>query len=313
MVKLGYHCSLEQFSSKELIDFAIKAEKAGFKHLSCSDHFSPWSNSQGHSANAWCWMAAALTATKMSCGVVCAPGYRYNPALVAQMAATLGEMFSERFWLALGSGEHLNEHFAIKSWPVKDTRNALLLQSYQIIKALLTGKTISSSSDYFSVNEAKLYTLPEKKIPIYGAALTPKTAGILKCFDGLITVGPFDKVKEVVEEYQKHSRKEKLLLKMDISYASSKEEAIDLGWQQWRYTQIDHSLLAELKTPEEFEEAAKSVSKEEFAEKILIINSPEDLQEAINKYSQLGFEQINLHNVNKQQQEFITAAAKLFK
>ena len=106
---IGFHCSHEQHSPSALLRYATLAAQAGFAHAMCSDHFAPWSARQGHSGNAWSWLGAALQATPMTFGTVCAPGQRYHPAIVAQAAATLAEMYPDRLWLALGSGEALNE------------------------------------------------------------------------------------------------------------------------------------------------------------------------------------------------------------
>src|SRR5688572_6413203 len=121
---LGYHASHEQFTPADLLRWAIMAEESGFVHLNSSDHFHPWSERQGQSGFAFAWLGAALQATKLPCGVVCAPGQRYHPAIVAQAAATLAQMFPHRFWMSLGSGEALNENITGEKWPVKEERNA---------------------------------------------------------------------------------------------------------------------------------------------------------------------------------------------
>src|SRR4051812_34020364 len=110
MTRFGYHVSHEQHAPSALLDYVRLAERAGFDGALSSDHFAPWLPSNEHSGFAWSWLGAALQTTAMSFGVVCAPGDRYHPAIVAQAAATLAEMFPARFWIALGSGEALNEH-----------------------------------------------------------------------------------------------------------------------------------------------------------------------------------------------------------
>jgi G6PDH family F420-dependent oxidoreductase len=124
---IGIHLSHEQFSPSRLLRMARDAEQAGFMHASCSDHFHPWSEVQSHAGFAWSWLGAALQATTMTFGVVNAPGQRYHLAIIAQAAATLAEMYPNRFWLALGSGEALNEHITGQSWMDKEARNARLL------------------------------------------------------------------------------------------------------------------------------------------------------------------------------------------
>jgi coenzyme F420-dependent glucose-6-phosphate dehydrogenase len=312
MLKLAYHCSLEQFSPKDMLELALEAQQAGFKHLSCSDHFAPWSQSQGHSANAWCWMSTALANTNMTCGLVTTAGYRYHPGIIAQMSATLAQMFPGRFWLALGSGEYLNEQFTGMPWPDKETRNEILKESALIIRALLRGQEVTHC-DHLNIESAKLYSLPEKEPDIYGAALTTTTAKYISSFtDGLITTGTYEKVKEIVDKYRLSAPNKKMIFKLDFSYASTKDKAIELGFEQWRYTQLDSTELSELRFPEQFEEAAQKITVDKFVKKTHIVTSIEQLKEIIERFSALGFEQINLHNVNKQQLPFIQAFKKNF-
>src|SRR5215204_2074969 len=134
MATIGYHCSHEQFAPSELLQYSKLAETAGFGAAMCSDHFHPWSE-QGQSGFAWSWLGAALEATSLSYGMVCAPGQRYHPALIAQASATLAEMYPGRLWCAFGSGQKLNEHITGTAWPEKATRQARLQECVEIIRA----------------------------------------------------------------------------------------------------------------------------------------------------------------------------------
>jgi coenzyme F420-dependent glucose-6-phosphate dehydrogenase len=142
---IGYHASHEQFPPGELLKWTALAERAGFECGMCSDHFAPWSASQGESGFAWSWLGAAMARTSMSFGTVNAPGQRYHPAIVAQAAATLDAMFPDRFWIALGSGQLLNEGITGARWPTKQERNARLLESATIMRALWRGEMVSHS------------------------------------------------------------------------------------------------------------------------------------------------------------------------
>src|SRR5215204_6099896 len=122
MPVIGFHASHEQIHPAILLDAVRVAEQVGFTAAMCSDHFSPWSERQGHSGFAWSWLGAALQATGLPFGVVNAPGQRYHPAIVAQAAASLAELFPERLWVALGTGEASNEHITGAPWPSKRVR-----------------------------------------------------------------------------------------------------------------------------------------------------------------------------------------------
>jgi len=137
---IGFHASHEQLPPSALLRSVVAAEAAGFQAATCSDHFAPWSSRQGNSGFAWSWLGAALQATGVTFGVVNAPGQRYHPAIIAQAAATLSEMFPERFWVALGSGEASNEHITGDRWPAKAERVARLGEAVAVIRALLAGE-----------------------------------------------------------------------------------------------------------------------------------------------------------------------------
>src|ERR687894_2432757 len=143
MSVVGLHCSHEQIPPSRLLEHAKHAEAAGFGAIMSSDHFSPWSERQGESGFAWSWLAAAMATTSLPFGVVNAPRQRYHPAIIAQAAATLSEMFPGRFWLAVGSGEALNEHITGERWPSKPERNARLLECVKLMRALWKGETVS--------------------------------------------------------------------------------------------------------------------------------------------------------------------------
>src|SRR5688572_9224907 len=133
MVQIGYHASHEQFPPSQLLALVRRAEQAGFGCAKSSDHFNPWSERQGESGFAWSWLGAAMEATRLPFGIVSAAGYRYHPAVIAQAAATLEEMYPDRLWLALGSGEAINEAMTGLPWPDKADRNATLRECAEVI------------------------------------------------------------------------------------------------------------------------------------------------------------------------------------
>src|SRR3954451_24134073 len=182
MVRIGFHASHEQFSPSELLHYVRAAEAAGFDCAMSSDHFRPWASVQGHSGFAWSWLGAALQATTLSFGAISAPGYRYHPAIIAQAAATLSEMFPGRFWLALGSGQRLNEDITGLPWPNKAERNHRLAECASIIAALLRGETVTHSGRVTAV-DARLYSLPKTPPKLLGAAVTEATAELVGGWD----------------------------------------------------------------------------------------------------------------------------------
>lgn len=307
MVKFGYHASHEQFKPSHLLEYAQAAYRAGFERISSSDHFHPWSVQQAESGFAWSWLGAAMQATPLTFGVVCAPGQRYNPAIIAQASATLAQMFPQRFWLALGSGQALNEKITGERWPEKIERNVRLKECVDVIRALWDGNTVTHHG-FVRVEEAKLYTRPEVPPLIIGAAITPETAEWVGGWaDGLITIShPYTKLKEVVEAFKRGGGKNKpMYLKVQLSYAQDEETALRGAYEQWRTNIFQSPVLAELRSPQQFDAAAQFVKLEDMYEYVRISAEPQRHIEWLEEFIKLGFEEIYLHNVNKEQQRFI--------
>jgi G6PDH family F420-dependent oxidoreductase len=175
MPKVGYHASHEQFAPRELLELVQYAEQARFDVAMCSDHFHPWSHAQGQSGYAWSWLGAAMATTGMPFGVVTSPVGRYHPAVVAQAAATLAQMFPYRFWLAAGSGEALNEAITGEPWPDKSQRNQRLQEAVTAMRALWCGEEVSWDGA-IEMKKVQLYTLPPEPPLLLAAALTEATA-----------------------------------------------------------------------------------------------------------------------------------------
>lgn len=308
MVKFGYHASHEQFKPSVLLEYAQAAYQAGFSSISSSDHFYPWSDRQGESGYAWSWLGAAMQSVPLNFGVVCAPGQRYHPAIIAQAAATLAEMFPQRFWVALGSGQALNEQITGECWPAKAERNARLQECAEVIRRLWEGETVTHYGRV-KVEEAKLYTRPQVAPLIVGAAITPKTAEWLAGWaDALITVShPYEKLKAVVEAFRRGGGENKpMFLKVQLSYTTDANTALQGAYEQWRTNIFSSPVLTELRHPQQFDAIAKFVRQEDMYQYVRISTDLEQHIEWLNQDIQLGFEQIYLHNVNREQQQFIT-------
>jgi len=302
-----YHASHEQFAPDELLRYAVRAEEAGFEGIHSSDHFHPWSERQGHSGFAFAWMGAAMQATRIPCGMICAPGQRYHPAIVAQAAATLARMFPNRFWMELGSGEALNERITGEGWPAKSIRNARLLECVGIIRDLLAGKSVNHHG-YVNVEEAKLYTLPEKPPPLLGAALSAETAGWIGSWaDGLITASkPLEELWQIINAFKNNGGNGKpTYLKVQLSYARDKQAAVDGAWDQWRSNVLPPELSSDMYKVVHFDAMAGFVSKEDVRKAVHISADLRQHTQWLKSYLDLGVDHLILHNVCRQQDEFI--------
>ncbi|ACU62459.1 TIGR03885 family FMN-dependent LLM class oxidoreductase [Chitinophaga pinensis] len=307
MAQITYHASHEQHPPSALLQYAIAAEQAGFHAVHSSDHFHPWSERQGQSGFSFSWIAAAMQATTLPFSMVCAPGQRYHPAIVAQAIATLGEMFPGRYSVELGSGEALNECITGDIWPHKEERNARLLECAQLIRRLLQGEMVTHNG-LIRIKEAKLYTLPVITPPLMVAALSVKTAAWAGAWaDGLITVDAAEEqLTQIVQAFRNNGGAGKpVYLQMAFSYAATKKEAMDAAYDQWRTNFFAPEVLNDLSRPTQFDSAADYVKPEDVAEKMLITDSAEECMSAIQRYVDLGFDRVILHNVHRDQERFI--------
>ena len=257
MAKIGFHASHEMYPPSELLALSVLAERAGFREAMCSDHFHPWLPSQGQSGFAWSWLGAALQATGLPFGVVNAPGQRYHPAVVAQAVATVAEMFPGRLWLAVGTGEALNESITGEHWPPKHARRTRLKESVDVMRALWAGDTVTYEGEHVRVREATLYTRPAEPPKLFGAALTNETAKWVGGWaDGLITVAKEpDEFRQMIDAFHEGGGGDKpIFVQACLSYAPDEADAVRAAHQNWPPAGLDIPLLGELPTPRAFEE-----------------------------------------------------------
>ena len=312
-VTLGFHCSHEQHSPAELLRLAKLAAAAGFEAAMCSDHFHPWSERQAHSGATWTWLGAAMEATPLSFGTVCAPGQRYHPAIVAQAAATLAVMYPDRFWLAIGSGESLNESITGDPWIPKRERNARLKECADVMRALWRGETVTGSG-FVNVHEARLYDVPHRPPLLVGAALTEETARWLGSWaDGMVTVaGPRQSMRAVIDAFRDGGGESKpIFLQVALSFATTDAEAEAAAIDQWRFCALSPRQLADLRTPAEFDAATAQIRPSDVLARV---RASADIRRQIawlEQDAEMGFERIYLHNVARDHQElFVRACAE---
>ncbi len=307
MARISYHASHEQFSPGELLRLVQRAERAGFAGAMSSDHFQPWSEQQGHSGFAWSWLGAAMQATALTFGVVNAPGQRYHPAIIAQAAATLAEMFPDRFWIALGTGQFVNEAITGERWPPKSERNARLGECVDVIRALWRGEVVTHRGRVV-VEEARVWSLPARPPRIVGAAMTPPTAAWVGGWaDALITTWrPRVELEEMIDAFRGGGGDGKpLLLKLQISYDIDDRTARRGAWEHWRTAVLPPAVLEDLRAVAQFDALGAFVDPDELDRGVFISSDPARHTECLAEAAELGFEEIVVHNVNRSQERFI--------
>jgi probable non-F420 flavinoid oxidoreductase len=308
MARIGLHCSHEQVPPSRLLRFVRRAEEAGFDAGMSSDHFSPWSDRQGESGFAWSFLGAAMAATQLPFGVVNAPGQRYHPAIIAQAAATLTEMFPGRLWVALGSGEASNEHITGDSWPPKQERNDRLRECVDVMRALFAGEEVTHRGRV-SVDRARLWTRPAEPPPLIGAAVSEETAQWAGSWaDGLATVNaPVDHLRRMIDAFRSGGGDGRLVLQIHLSWAPTEDEALQIAHDQWRTNVFDPPICWDVETVEEFDERARSVTPEDVRAKVLVSSDLDRHLEWLRELAALGFHELALHHVGKDLEAFIDA------
>ncbi|MBW4656792.1 MAG: TIGR03885 family FMN-dependent LLM class oxidoreductase [Kaiparowitsia implicata GSE-PSE-MK54-09C] len=310
MTLIGYHASHEQFAPSELRDLVMLAEQCGFRCAKSSDHFHPWSDRQGHSGHAWSWLGAAMQTSSLPFGIISAPGYRYHPAVLAQAAATCGEMFPGRLWIALGSGEAINEAITGQAWPEKAERNARLAECVDVIRALFAGETVTHRGRV-TVIEARLYSRPTVPVPLFGAAVSASTAAFVgEWADGLLTTsgGDIATTREVIAAFRQVAGNDKpVYLQHALSWASTEAEALHQALDQWGPVAAGGEVNWDLRRPSDFDRVARSVGANE-------INGCLKVSADIGRHvgwledlALLGADHIYLHCVGRNQAAFIEA------
>jgi G6PDH family F420-dependent oxidoreductase len=317
MTAIGYAAMLEQFHPTDLLDWCAQAEAAGFEAgFMVSEHFHPWTPQQGQSAFAWSFMGALgqRTSLKFGTAVTC-PGFRYHPAVIAHAAATLGAMYPGRFYLGLGAGEALNEHVIGGPWPEIGIRSAMMFESIEIINKLFTGKVVKHQGEHFTLESARLYTIPpeDQRVPVYVATAGPINAKKTGRFaDGIITVGAadekiemlWDKYEEGAKEAGKDVTTSPKLLQIHVSWARTDDEAVQNAVTEWPNGGMPFP-KQDIKNPEDFAAMAKLVRPEDFKNRVLMTSDLEAHTAHIQHYVDMGFDEIHLHNVGRNQAEFI--------
>jgi len=306
---IGIHASHEQIAPSALLAAMRDAEAAGFERAWSSDHFSPWSERQGESGFAWAWLGAAMEATAMPFGVVNAPGQRYHPAIVAQAAATLAELYPGRLEVALGTGEYSNEHITGEPWPRKAVRNARLLECVEVIRALFAGEVVDHDG-LVTVDRAKLWTLPAEPPGLLATAVSAETAALAGGWaDGLITINqPREQLERVLAAFREHGGGGKpVAVQVHLSWAATEEEALRVAHEQWRTNVFPPPLCWDIATVEQFDAAATHVRPEDMRGPVLVSGDLPQHAAWISELAELGFDAIYLHHVGQEQERFIAA------
>jgi G6PDH family F420-dependent oxidoreductase len=308
---LGYSLSSEEHGPRELVRFAQAAEDAGFTFALVSDHYHPWTDAQGNSPFVWSVIGGIAHATeriRLGTGVTC-PTIRIHPAIVAQAAATSAAMMPGRFFLGVGTGENLNEHILGAKWPAPDERLEMLEEAVEVIRLLWQGGYQTHRGKHYTVENARIYTLPEQLPEIAVAAAKPGAAQLAgRIGDALVAVEPNE---ELVQKFDENGGSGKPRYgHLTVCWAASEDEAKRTAHENWPNAGLEGPLSQELALPAHFEAAAELVEPDDLAETMPLGPDPQRYLEQIKAFEDAGFDHVYIHQVGHDQEGFMRFAQR---
>lgn len=316
MVQFGWKAGTEQYAPPDIVKYAVSADKAGFDLLDMSDHFQPWSEA-GQAGFTWTIFGAIAAQTNkivIGPGVTC-PILRYHPSIIAQAAATLSTLAPNRTYLAVGTGEALNEYASTGYWPGYTERRERLTEAIDLIRALWTGQQVNYTGQYYETRKAKLYTPPASAIPLYISTLSPESASYAgKYGDGLITTGGKqpDMYRAMLKNFEQGAReagkdpaKMPHMIELNVAYTQDIQAAIQEQLKYWAGTYIPALFDQKIYSPAMSQQNGEVVGPDTVQKTGCFSSNPEDHIKYARQHIDLGFNVLIFHAAGPDQNAFI--------
>jgi G6PDH family F420-dependent oxidoreductase len=308
MTEIGYALSSEEHTPADMVRWAERAEQVGFNFALISDHYHPWLDSQGHSGFVWSLIGAISQRTEklvLGTGVTC-PIMRIHPAIIAQAAATAACLMPGRFFLGVGSGEALNEHILGDKWPETDVRLEMLEEAVEVMRLLWQGGQQSHYGDYFVVENARVYDLPDEPVQVLVAGSGEKAAELAaRIGDGFISTAP---KPELIKAFGRKSESRPRYGQLTVCWAKTRDAAVKTAHEWWRSSAVPGELSQVLPLPAHFEQAAELVTPETTAEAVVCGPDAAPIRDKIKEFEKAGFTHVYVHQVGPDQEGFFRFA-----
>lgn len=323
MLKLGYKASAEQFAPRQLLEFAVAAERNGLESCFVSDHFQPWRHTDGHAPFSFSWLAAlGERTTKLILGTsVVTPTFRYHPSIVAQAVGTLGALYPGRIVLGVGTGESLNEVPSTGiAWPGFKEREGRLREAVQLMRRLWTEDRVTHKGEYYRTERATIYDRPVEPVPIYLSAAGPKAAFAAgELGDGFIcTSGKAPSlyaetllpnvvqgraaVGRTLEGYD-------LMIEIKLSFDLDRQAALE-ATRHWAALALSPEEKLGVEDPVEMERLADALPLERVARRWIVTDDPNEVIAQVRPYVELGFRHLIFHAPGPDQERFLKQFAE---
>jgi G6PDH family F420-dependent oxidoreductase len=302
MTRYGYFLSCEEYSPADLVQQARLAEEAGFDALWISDHFHPWLDEQGQSGFVWSLIGAIsqVTSLPVTTAVTC-PLLRQHPAIVAQATATSALLTGGRFTLGVGTGEALNEHILGSRWPGAEERMEMLEEAVHVIRELLTGSLISHAGRHYTVETARLYSVPDEPPPIYMSGFGEKAIRLAaRIADGYMCVQPNADFVRLYREAGGGRRPVQGGLK--VCWGQDAGQARKTMHRLWPTDEIPGEAAQLLPLPRHFSQVAELVSEDMISAPCG--PDPDAHVRAVRAYTDAGFDEVYIGQVGGEHEGF---------
>ena len=304
MTTFGYFLSSEEHPPGALLDQAVRAEQVGFESLWISDHYHPWNAEQGQSPFVWSVLGAIAARTeRIRCyTAVTAPTVRIHPAVIAQAAATTQVLFQGRFGLGVGSGEALNEHIFGDAWPTADVRIEMLEEAVDVLRQLWSGEVVRHRGRHYTVDTARIYTLPDQPVPVLVSGFGPKAVEVAaRIGDGYINTSP---EAELLQQYRAQGGKGPAQAGVKVCWAADAVEARRTVHRLWPNAGIPGEASQVLPTPQHFEQVSQLVDEATATKGIACGPDVADFVDSIRPYVEAGYDEVHIGQIGPDQDGF---------
>jgi G6PDH family F420-dependent oxidoreductase len=298
-MQFGYFLSCEEYTPGQLVEQARLAEEAGFDALWISDHYHPWNDEQGQSPFVWSMIGAISQACELpvTTAVTC-PTLRIHPAIIAQAAATSAVLLDGRFTLGVGSGEALNEHILGSVWPTTQERLDMLEEAVELIRRLWSGDVVSHRGRHYTVDTARVYTLPKSPPPIFMSGFGPRAAELAgRIADGFITTSPDTDMVEAFRSAGGQGKPTEAGFK--VCFAPTADEGVAIAHRLWANSGLPGELSQVLPSPRHFEQASQLVTEEMTRNSVVCGPDPADHVKAFEPFVSAGFDRVYVANMGE--------------
>ena len=237
----------------------------------------------------------------MTTGVTC-PTVRIHPAILAQAAATSQILLGGRFVFGVGSGEALNEHVLGHRWPPIETRLEMLEEAVDVIRRLWEGRFVTHHGKFYTVENARLYSVPDIPPPIAVSAFGHRAAEVAaRIGEGFITVKPS---AELLGTYHLHGGTGPSIAALKVCWDQDEKRARKLAHELWPTDVLGGQLNQELHMPAHFASAVELVTEDMVADVVACGPDPERHVAAISAYLDAGFDEVYVNQIGPDQEGF---------